>query len=150
MCGATVSRFVAAGEWPHDAASSGALELFDQMANMGPKGSIAAVRAELSAAVAAQHAKYAAMNEGRDPMKGVRAYLVPLSVALLSWLVSKLVGGLCGASICDNTADLFGHIYVACVALMVIASAGNIGAFVDHVKHVAPLILGTAQKQKAA
>ena len=46
-----------------------------QMATMGPKGPIMATREALEGEIADLHEKYKAMNDGRNPMKGIEPYV---------------------------------------------------------------------------
>lgn len=115
---------------------------------MGPKGKITEARAELGAAVAEAHSKYLAMNAGRNPLKNVEPYLLPMAVALSAYLCRWFVNMSCSHSACTNASDFFAHLYVVCVTLIVIASAGNIRAVFDHCKQLAPLILGASPTAK--
>jgi atlastin len=149
--GAHVTRYLPAREATalHAACSGAALELFAQVATMGPKAGIAAARALLEAEVAAAQAKYAAMNSGRNPMARIEPYLVPVAVACAAYLSRWAVGVVCNHKVCAHAGDLFGHMYVICVTLMVIASAGNIKALYEHIKSIVPLVVGDSARLKS-
>mmetsp|Transcript_11887 Transcript_11887/g.14357 ORF Transcript_11887/g.14357 Transcript_11887/m.14357 type:complete len:562 (+) Transcript_11887:92-1777(+) len=134
----------------HVASYTGSLDMFDQMATMGLAANIAQVRADLVTDIEAAHEKYMAMNSGRNPMKNIEPYLLPIMIALTAWLFGFLTKVCTGASVCDNAAELFSHIYLVCIFLMLLAGIGNIKAGFTHVKTILPLIMGGANKQKAS
>lgn len=147
--GPRVTRYLLAAEASslHAACFAASLALFDDVATMGLKAHIADARDQLEADMKAAHEKYAAMNAGRNPMKGVEPYLVPLTVALLAWLGRVLVSTVCGVdkvSVCANFHDLFSHVYVMCVGLLLITGASNFNVAYGYYKQLSPLLFGSA------
>mmetsp|Transcript_52023 Transcript_52023/g.104339 ORF Transcript_52023/g.104339 Transcript_52023/m.104339 type:complete len:600 (+) Transcript_52023:49-1848(+) len=147
--GPRVTRYLLAAEASalHKACLGASLGLFDDMATMGPKTHIKAARAGLESDMASAHEKYAAMNAGRNPLKGVEPYLLPLTAALVAWLGRVAVSTVCGidtVSVCANFHDLFSHVYVMCVGLLLITGASNFGAAYDYYKQLSPLLFGSA------
>lgn len=129
----------------HVACSTGSLGMFDQMANMGLPSNIAEAREELETLVSEAHEKYTAMNSGRNPMKNIEPYLLPIMIALTAWLLGWFAKACSGASVCDNASELFSHVYVVCIFLMLLAGAGNIGATYKHFSAILPVLLGSAK-----
>jgi atlastin len=130
----------------HIACYTGSLELFDQLANMGLASNIQKVRLTLIEDINELHNKYISMNSGRNPMKNIEPYLLPIMIAFSAWLLGWFTKVCSGTSVCDNAADLFSHIYVVCIFLMLLAGMGNIKAGFAHVKTIMPLLLGNKNK----
>jgi atlastin len=131
----------------HVACSTGSLAMFNQMANMGLSTHIDAARDDLQAQISAAHQKYTAMNSGRNPMKNIEPYLLPIMIALTAWLLGWFAKACSGASVCDNAAELFSHVYVVCIFLMLLAGAGNIGSAYNHFSTVLPILMGSSKSK---
>ena len=102
------------------------MELFDGMATMGAKSAIATIRKELVTEITTAEEKYDVMNTQRNPWQGAEQYILPMGIAIVAF-VARYFTDACApiSSICSNTSEFLGHVYVAIFTLMIIVSAGK-------------------------
>eukprot|EP00953_Heterococcus_sp_UTEX-ZZ885_P010386 6067-Heterococcus_DN1.PRE.2 len=73
-------------------------------------------------------------------------YLLPMAIAAAAFVLRFMADASCSSwsKTCRRTADGLGHVYVAIFVFIAISSAGRMKQFVDHLRNVLPVLLGTA------
>lgn len=115
------------------------LEVFSSIANFGSKRSIDDSKRNLMQKIGSDFEVYEKLNDGRNPLLGMEIYLIPLAVALGSYIVRLLFDWTCApwSQMCKNSSDLLSHVYAVVLFFLVIVAstkAKQIGDFVTRLK----------------
>ena len=71
----------------HVACSTGAKRLYDGMATMGSKSSIADTRKQLEQDIDRAQEQYDLNNKNKNPWQGAEQYILPMAIAILAWFL---------------------------------------------------------------
>lgn len=69
-------------------------------------------RDQLIADVALDEARFFEINSFRNPFRNVEYYIVPLVIAIVSFIIAKLVDASCSTDFCEMAEDGFQNIYL--------------------------------------
>ena len=135
----------------HAASAAAAVEVFAKRASMGSKSSIAAFKADLETDLDDLGARYRELNAGRNPLKDVEFYVLPLAAAFASYLISWILNTTCSKTsyYCANASEAFSQMFAFIFAFFLIMSAGYLKKVSAYMRGV--LNLGSAvAKEKMA
>jgi atlastin len=127
VAGPRCSNFLATEVLAEEAAAAQkqALRVFRDVANFGSTGAITKSRQELESQLTESFRNYEAMNEGRNPLRGVEIYIVPAILAVVSYVMRTFLDMTCAphATVCQVGRDIFHHSYTVVLLFMVIVAA---------------------------
>uniref|UniRef100_A0A7S2D5P0 GB1/RHD3-type G domain-containing protein n=2 Tax=Octactis speculum TaxID=3111310 RepID=A0A7S2D5P0_9STRA len=122
------------------ASRKSAIAMFTQIAHMGSKKNSAKFQATMLADIDEQIERFRVMNESRNPWQGAEQYIVPVIIAVIAYVGRYFAKGCAPiSSVCHNTQDFLGHIYVGIATLMLIVSAGRIQQGLEYARTLTPL-----------
>uniref|UniRef100_A0A7S3L446 GB1/RHD3-type G domain-containing protein n=1 Tax=Amphora coffeiformis TaxID=265554 RepID=A0A7S3L446_9STRA len=114
-------------ELEHAAAVRAATRIFDDMATFGSQTAIATSKRTLQDKIHKQYQVYESLNDSRNPLKGMELFLIPLFVALVSYVVKHFLDFTCAphATLCKVGSEAAGHAYAFGFCFLVIAGAAR-------------------------
>jgi atlastin len=126
VAGPRCSNFLASDVLVEEAAAaqSQALRVFTDVANFGALPAIAKARLALESQLTESFRNYEAMNEGRNPLRGVEVYIVPALLAVASYVLRTVLDVTCAphATVCQVGRDIFHHSYMVVLLFMAIVA----------------------------
>lgn len=132
-----------------DLCEQAAVGLFDGMANFGPEASIATYRSQLRERITARRKEYLDRNKERDPWRNLEIIIFSLAVALVAWVLQKLVDFFCWADVCRTGSQALGFLYgFILMTLLVILAVTGRGAF-TRIKAIAEAVHAVASTTAA-
>mmetsp|Transcript_43312 Transcript_43312/g.44003 ORF Transcript_43312/g.44003 Transcript_43312/m.44003 type:complete len:588 (+) Transcript_43312:109-1872(+) len=102
-----------------------ALDMFDSVATFGSRQAIELSRQSVLDLIGKEFEVYSSLNEGRNPLAGIETYIVPLSIAFVSYILRAVTDGTCSSysETCRNTSALLSHVYAVVICFMIIIAA---------------------------
>mmetsp|Transcript_37072 Transcript_37072/g.86486 ORF Transcript_37072/g.86486 Transcript_37072/m.86486 type:complete len:646 (-) Transcript_37072:406-2343(-) len=127
FAGPSVSHFAAAGEFEafHEACRDATLEFYAATADFGPPDTIKAGRERVETHIETGKEMYEGLNASRDPLKGLGAIALPVTVAVVSYFLRFTTDVTCSSwsETCSLASEKLSHIYtVVIIFLLIIAS----------------------------
>jgi atlastin len=132
-----------------------ALQLFDSMATFGSKQSIEGARKTVIDQIDDDFEVYQSLNAGRNPLAGLETYIIPLSVAFVSFMFRFIADYTCSpySHVCRKSSEFFSHVYAVVLCFMLIVGmtkAQQIKELVKKIKAAAQMLNeGAPSKAKA-
>mmetsp|Transcript_21916 Transcript_21916/g.40880 ORF Transcript_21916/g.40880 Transcript_21916/m.40880 type:complete len:587 (-) Transcript_21916:347-2107(-) len=89
------------------------IEMFDSMANFGDRERIALARKITLQKINEDFEVYNKLNDGRNPIAGFETYLIPMTIAVLSFILRWIADSTCSSwsQTCRAGSDMLSHIY---------------------------------------
>ncbi|CAJ1942862.1 unnamed protein product [Cylindrotheca closterium] len=131
------------------------LQFFDNMATFGSKQSIQGARKTVVDQINDEFDVYQSLNVGRNPLAGLETYIIPLSVAFISFMFRFIADYTCSpySHVCRKSSEFFSHVYAVVLCFMLIVGmtkAQQIKELVQRVKSVVQMMNeGPSKKKKA-
>merc|ERR1712224_654235 len=124
------------------------------MATFGSKKGIDDARKSILQKIKDEYEVYSSLNEGRNPLAGIEMYIIPLTIAFISFILGAIFDGTCSSysQSCRNTSELLSHVFAVVAFFMIIVAcpkAQQIKEFFDRVAHLIGLDNGEGKKQKS-
>lgn len=128
----------------HIATADATIALFKGLANMGRKSAIDATRKELEKDIESEFERYSTMNSQRNPFQNIEYYIVPIGLALLSYILRWVADASCSewSTTCRHGSHALGHVYATIFMFMLIMSFGRITQLISHMRTVMKLMMG--------
>jgi len=138
----------------HNEALDQGLALFESMATFGNQRSIEDAREKFHHQVDESFVIYTSLNEGRNPLAGLETYLLPLTIALVSYILRVVADSTCSSwsNVCRRSSDAFSHLYAVVLCFMFILAATKaqqIKGLVQRIKSALELIMSSNDGGKA-
>lgn len=97
----------------HKKAVAECIEVFDSVANFGNRRNIMLARQSTLRKINDDFELYSQLNEGRNPLAGLETYLIPMTVAILSFILRWIADWTCSSwsQTCRAGSDVLSHIY---------------------------------------
>jgi len=155
IAGPKCSNFIRAEELneDHRMLLAKSLQFFDEMATFGSKQSIEGARKTVIDQINDEFEVYQSLNAGRNPLAGLETYIIPLSVAFISFMFRFIADYTCSpySHVCRKGSEFFSHVYAVVLCFMLIVGmtkAQQIKEVVQKVKAAAQM-LSEPSKAKA-
>eukprot|EP00428_Durinskia_dybowskii_P063906 CAMPEP_0170381498 /NCGR_PEP_ID=MMETSP0117_2-20130122/14444_1 /TAXON_ID=400756 /ORGANISM="Durinskia baltica, Strain CSIRO CS-38" /LENGTH=654 /DNA_ID=CAMNT_0010637079 /DNA_START=66 /DNA_END=2030 /DNA_ORIENTATION=- len=120
----------------HDALYIAAFEQFDEIATMGAKNVIIKMRDQLKEAIEGERERYFSTNALRNPFRDVELYILPMGVAVVSWLCAVLVNASCSTDFCEATEDTFVNVYLFVFFCIIVLAWRHIRGAIIYAKDI--------------
>jgi len=136
----------------HREASEKALLSFENMANFGSRSAIGDAREKVLQKIAKDFEVFKSLNDGRNPLLGFETYMLPLLVALVSFILRWFADFTCSSwsETCRASSDILSHIYMVVfffLAIVASTKAKQISDLFDRVRATANLIMNGKDKR---
>mmetsp|Transcript_18384 Transcript_18384/g.44277 ORF Transcript_18384/g.44277 Transcript_18384/m.44277 type:complete len:684 (-) Transcript_18384:199-2250(-) len=123
----------------HREASLKALLAFDDMANFGSRKGIVDAREKVMQKIAKEYDVFLTLNNGRNPLLGFETYILPMVVAVLSFVLRWIADFTCSgwSQTCRASSEILSHIYMVVFFFLVIVAstkAKQISDLLDRIK----------------
>eukprot|EP00980_Cylindrotheca_fusiformis_P031089 scaffold25815_cov147-Cylindrotheca_fusiformis.AAC.1 len=126
IAGPKCSNYIRAQELEddHKIIMGKALQLFDSMATFGNKSSIQGARGLVIEQINEDYEVYQSLNAARNPLAGFETYVVPLTVALVSFILRFFADNTCSpySGVCKKSSEFLSHVYAVVVCFMLIVA----------------------------
>eukprot|EP00934_Nitzschia_sp_Nitz4_P008245 Nitzschia sp. Nitz4//scaffold42_size132992//87720//89495//NITZ4_003408-RA/size132992-processed-gene-0.16-mRNA-1//1//CDS//3329551745//8235//frame0 len=101
------------------------LQLFDSMATFGSKRAIEGARRTVVDQIHAEFEMYTSLNDSRNPLAGLEVYALPLTVALIAFVLRWIADSTCSpySQVCRKSSDFLSHVYAVVVIFLMIVGA---------------------------
>jgi len=139
----------------HKEARKQALLAFDGMANFGSRKAIEEARNTVLQKLEKDYDVFASLNAGRNPLLGFETYILPMTVAGISFILRWIADLTCSgwSQTCKASSDLLSHVYMAVFFFLVIVGstkAKQISDLLDRVKAAIQLLAndGSSNQKK--
>jgi len=102
-----------------------AMKQFDSMATFGSRSSIDDARKSVLGSIIKEFEVYSSLNDGRNPLAGLETYIIPLTIATVSYILRAVADLTCSgySQTCRNTSELLSHIYAVVIIFLIIIGA---------------------------
>lgn len=135
----------------HGAAYAAALKTFDDIATMGMPANIAKHRNALLAHLQEEHERFVQTNALRNPYKDVEYYILPLGVAFVAMILSRIVDWTCSNSVCERIEDTFENVYLFILFIVLVLAWTHVRGIIGYVKDfVWPLVMSQVEAKLEA
>jgi len=130
-----------------------ALREFDSIATFGSKKLIEEARRSVVDKLDKEFEVYSSLNEGRNPLAGLETYIVPITIATVSYILRGIADLTCSnvSQTCRNTSELLSHIYAVVVMFMLIilaTKAQQVKEFLTRMKGALQLVANSGGDTK--
>eukprot|EP00584_Thalassiosira_punctigera_P008504 CAMPEP_0172531176 /NCGR_PEP_ID=MMETSP1067-20121228/4678_1 /TAXON_ID=265564 ORGANISM="Thalassiosira punctigera, Strain Tpunct2005C2" /NCGR_SAMPLE_ID=MMETSP1067 /ASSEMBLY_ACC=CAM_ASM_000444 /LENGTH=690 /DNA_ID=CAMNT_0013315525 /DNA_START=49 /DNA_END=2121 /DNA_ORIENTATION=+ len=117
----------------HQEASKQALLAFDAVANFGNRKAIEESREKVMQKIAKDYEVFMSLNDGRNPLLGFETYLLPMFVAVISFVLRWIADFSCSSwsQTCRASSDILSHIYMVVFFFMVIVGSTKMKQITD-------------------
>lgn len=156
IAGPKCSNYIRAEELKEDhrMLMAKSLDFFDSMATFGSRQSIQGARKTVVDQINDDFEVYESLNVGRNPLAGLETYIIPLSVAFLSFMFRFIADYTCSpySHVCRKSSEFFSHVYAVVLCFMLIVGmtkAQQIKELVTRIKAAAQMLNdGSSNKAK--
>eukprot|EP00968_Pinguiococcus_pyrenoidosus_P029469 scaffold8585_cov258-Pinguiococcus_pyrenoidosus.AAC.5 len=111
----------------HTYHSKSAMGVFDKIATIGSRRTVAEVRAQTEEAIAKEWKRYKALNSARNPLRNMEAYVIPGTIALVA-IVLRFFSMTC-SSFSDTCRDVSDTLSFVTTAVFLFIFISNIMVF---------------------
>eukprot|EP00565_Helicotheca_tamesis_P005823 CAMPEP_0185730704 /NCGR_PEP_ID=MMETSP1171-20130828/10738_1 /TAXON_ID=374046 /ORGANISM="Helicotheca tamensis, Strain CCMP826" /LENGTH=621 /DNA_ID=CAMNT_0028399815 /DNA_START=84 /DNA_END=1949 /DNA_ORIENTATION=- len=140
IAGVMCSNYIPPDEFEksHRQLAERSLEMFDDMANFGNREDIDKAREMVIKMLKDNHEVYSKLNDGRNPLAGFEIYILPMSVAIISFLLRWIADHTCTSwsQTCKVGSDVLSEVYTVGFLFMLIISATRAKQISDSVKRI--------------
>lgn len=115
-----------------------ALQLFDSMATFGSKKAIEGARMTVIEQIHDDFEVFTSLNDSRNPLAGFETYALPLTVALVAFILRWIADTTCSpySKVCRKSSDFLSHVYAVVVIFLLIVGATKAKQIKDLVNKV--------------
>ena len=139
-CGPRANVYMNSEEFnEHDSACvDAAIELFENMANFGAKDTIKDAKGEVVKGIRESRDMYKSINDGRNPLAGLETYMIPMSIAVVSFILRWLADLTCSSwsQTCKVSSDVLGQIYSVVFIFLIIVAATRAKQIAEYAKQI--------------
>jgi hypothetical protein len=89
------------------------------------------------------------MNSLRNPFKDIEQYLLPIYIAIVSWIAHFILHWTCNASVCISTKQMLYNVYMYIIVVGLVVFSKQIWYIVNHLGMVGKMMNNTATAMKA-
>eukprot|EP01082_Thalassiosira_pseudonana_P013915 g11758.t1 g11758 contig6:543997-544511(-) len=109
----------------HKKASKKALLAFDDMANFGSRKAIEDARDKVMKKIEKDYEVFVSLNNGRNPLLGFETYILPMAIAVISYVLRFIADFTCSewSTTCRASSDMLSHIYMAVFFFLIIVAS---------------------------
>ena len=137
----------------HKEARRQALLAFDDMANFGSRKAIEEARDAVLQKFEKDYDVFVSLNSARNPLLGFETYILPMTVAGISFILRWIADLTCSgwSQTCKASSDLLSHVYMAVFFFLVIVGstkAKQIKDLLDRVKAAIQLLVNDSGDKK--
>jgi len=95
---------------------------FNSIATFGSKQGIEEARKSVIGTISNEFEVYSSLNDGRNPLAGMETYIIPLMLAITSYILRAIADGTCSSysQTCRNTSEFLSHVYAVVIFFMII------------------------------
>mmetsp|Transcript_20194 Transcript_20194/g.29737 ORF Transcript_20194/g.29737 Transcript_20194/m.29737 type:complete len:618 (+) Transcript_20194:325-2178(+) len=140
LAGVRCTSYVSPEEFEkdHKALATRSLEMFDEMANFGNRDDISEAREMVLRMVKENYEIYNKLNQGRNPLNGFEIYILPMTIAVISFLLRWIADHTCTSwsQTCKAGSDALSEVYTVGFLFMLIISATRAKQISDTVKRI--------------
>lgn len=124
------------------------VNIFDEIATMGSVTVIDKTRSTLLEHLETEKQRYFTTNALRNPFKDLEFYLLPIAIALASWILATITDMACSTDFCERVEDTFVNIYLFVFFGIVVLMWKQIKSAISYLKEILPLILNNSSQFK--
>lgn len=117
----------------HEKAVAECVEMFNSVAKFGNRRNISLARQSTLRKINEDFELYSQLNEGRNPLAGLETYLIPMTVAALSFILRWIADSTCSSwsQTCRAGSDVLSHIYSVVFFFLMIVGTTKTKQIVD-------------------
>jgi len=99
-----------------------AVQKFKAIANFGNERKIEEARQKFRQHIDENFQVYASLNESRNPLAGLETYIIPMTIAIISYILRVVADFSCSgwSSVCRKSSDMLSHIFAVVACFMLI------------------------------
>lgn len=144
VAGPTASHFVPADEFAthHVACREGALRLYNATANFGPAETISTGLKKVEGGIDESCEMYDGLNKARDPLHGLGAVLLPLTVAAVSYVMRIVADVTCSgwSQTCKASSAVLSEVYTVVFIFLLIVASTKAQALKQQYRRIAEVV----------
>jgi atlastin len=129
----------------HRSAKDAAISQFNSIANMGAQSTIDAKRDLLVRDIESDRNRFFELNSYRNPFRNVEFIIIPLIVAVVSFILAKLVDVSCSTDFCERAEDGLQNIYLFIFFGIIVMSWRQISGSIKYFRDVMPIAMNMAK-----
>jgi len=119
-----------------------AIQIFNEIANMGPDDKINQSRQLLLETIEQEKKRYFETNSLKNPYKDMEYYLLPLTVGVASYFLAKFIDKTCSTEFCEAAEDTFQNIYLFVFVMMLVVFWRQLRTAFFYLKEMVPVLAG--------
>jgi atlastin len=119
-----------------------AIQIFNEIANMGPEDKINQSRQLLLETIEQEKKRYFETNSLKNPYKDMEYYLLPLTVGVASYFLAKFIDKTCSTDFCEAAEDTFQNIYLFVFVMMLVVFWKQVRTAFFYLKEMIPVLAG--------